>query len=74
MCLQVENEQYGFIESPEKPGKNITGVKTMPANLQTKAFDFLNKLNPINGKKAVLITNPSSFTKDTVSQALKDNG
>ena len=54
---------------------SITGVKTFPSFLQEEAFKLLNRVAPINGKKAVFITNPGGgFSKESAESALKKNG
>lgn len=63
-----------FAEQGAALHDNITGVKTFPSYLQEEAFKLLNKIAPINGKKAVFITNPGVFNKEDTEAALNKNG
>lgn len=68
MALDADNSTYGF----GKPGGYITGIRTMPSDLQSNAFKMLDRLFPINGKKAVFITNGTikMFTEQGIKDAL----
>lgn len=66
----VEAKDYGFIDDNGMPKNNITGILTMPKDMQARAFEFLNKIAPINGKKTVFLTAPGMFTEDGVRSSL----
>jgi len=56
ITANMENKTLDFIDENGMPKKNITGLKTMPDDLQKNAFEWLNKISPIDGKKAVFVT------------------
>lgn len=71
MNVNVENKIVDAVDADGKPKQNITGIYNMPKDLQFNAFDLLNKIAPISGKKAVFISIPGKFTKEGVEGNLK---
>lgn len=63
-----------FVDKDGVPLKNISGIYSMPKDMQQHAFDMLNKIAPINGKKAVFITQEGMFTKEEVTKNLQTLG
>jgi putative ABC transport system substrate-binding protein len=71
----ADSENPKFVNDPQKPGGNITGVKSFTSDILDKAFTFLNKnIAPINNKKAVFITNPGPFKQANVKETLNGMG
>lgn len=63
-----------FLNADGTPKGNVTGLYSIPKNLQKNAFEMLNKIAPIKDKKAVFITMDGMFTKEGVESALTANG
>jgi putative ABC transport system substrate-binding protein len=70
----VENKLMDFVDENGKPKQNITGVYTMPKDMQLNAFKLLQEICPINGKKAVFVTLEDKFTKEEIENNLKQIG
>lgn len=64
---------YGenFVDENGLSKGSVTGVYSMPKNMQAKAFQLLEKISPSNGKKAVFITQEGAFSKEDVEKNLK---
>ncbi len=63
-----------FINADGMPNGNVTGLYSMPKDMQNNAFKMLNEISPANGKQAVFITMDGMFTKESVESALSANG
>ncbi len=70
----VENKQLSFIDENDKPKSNITGIFTMPKDMQLNAFKLLEEICPLNGKKAVFVTLEDKFAEEDVRNNLKQLG
>jgi len=65
-------ESTGFVDENGNPKSNITGIYTMQKDMYRNAVSsLLNKIAPIGDKKAVFITDPVIFTKESVEADLK---
>jgi len=60
-----------FVDSKGKPKQNITGLYAMANGLELNAYSLLQKVAPINGKKAVFVTVDGYFNKDVVKDSLE---
>lgn len=74
LTLNIDNKEVDFIDDKGQPKSNITGVRGLFKNAQKNSYILLNKICPINGKKAVFLTSPGRFDKDEVITNLLDYG
>ena len=67
------NAEGGYVDENGVPKQNITGIYTMPKDMVKNSYEFLNKIAPIKGKKAVFITAPGipMFNRENIENALK---
>lgn len=70
--IVVNGNAEVFVDENGKPRQNITGVYNFPKDLQYNAFSLLQKISPLNGKKAVFITVGGFFKQPEIEKALKD--
>ena len=74
ISTEAGNKAYGFADDQGNPTQNVTGLNTLPGDLQVNAFTLLQKIAPTNGKKAVFITTEGFFKKEDVEKNLKSAG
>jgi len=78
VVLTYSTESNSFVDENNIPKSNITGIYTMPKDMLSKGFEFLqDKISPSKGKKAVFISVDgfdSLFSKDKVEKALNSVG
>lgn len=62
-----------YVDENGNPKDNITGLYVMPLDMKAKAYEFLNRIAPINGKKAVFVTVDNYFKREDIEKGLKAN-